>query len=1278
MPLKYWSSGIQSTYIAMSSLELVEESINAEQTEKMEVFIGENSCEDEEGITTRKMCLRRLFKYADKVDIVLMILGTLGALGDGMATPTLLIATSGLVNTLGNGSTATHPQHFMDEIQKYVLYYVYIGIAVWIAAFLEGFCWTRTAERQSFCIRTKYLDAVLRQEVGFFDKQGSNISEVVTTISKDTFVIQDALAEKVPNFLMNTATFVSGYAASFYLSWRLALAAFPLLVLLVIPGLLYGQTLMGLARRMQAECQGAGRIAEQALSSIRTVYSFVGEQQTMEKYEAALDDTVKIGIKQGLAKGLAIGCSGLSFAIWAFLSWYASILVMYKGESGGNVFATGLSLIMGGLSLGTALPNIKCISEACIAAHRIIRMTDRVPAIDSDDKSGQVLDKVSGEIVFKNVEFVYPSRPHTKIFHNFCLTVPGSQTVALVGSSGSGKSTVIALLERFYNPVAGDIMVDGINIKNLQLKWWRNQIGLVSQEPALFATSIKDNIMFGKQGSSMEDVVAAAVASNAHNFISQLPEGYDTQVGEGGMQMSGGQKQRIAIARALIRNPPILLLDEATSALDTESEKIIQHALHQASMGRTTLVVAHRLSTIQNANLISVVHGGQIIESGPHEELINKSKGAYRTLWNMQQQTGIEEELPEVQPQVSLSRTSNASQVGRSSCQSLSKSIHLDNMTTTNPPMSCRALFCRLLALNAPEMKEAMIGSTCAIIFGAVQPVYAFVLGSMISVFFISDHQEMKSKIRSYALVFFSLCLVSFLLNVVQHYNFAAMAESLTKRIRKKMLAKVLTFEVGWFDQEDNSSGAICSKLANEANVVKSLVSDRISLVIQTLSAVILAMTLGLIVAWRLAILMIAVQPLTIFCFYTRKVLLTSMSSKSGKAQNQGSQMAAEAVANHRTITALCSKDTVLALFAATQRGTLKEGIRQSWLAGFGIASAQSLTFLTWALDFWYGGKLVEQGLISSESVFKTFFILVSTGRVIAEAGSMTSDLAKGSAALKSVFGILDRVTKINPDNSEEIKPLNIQGDIEFRKVSFAYPTRPNMIILKEFSLKINTRSSLALVGKSGSGKSTVIALIERFYDPFKGKITIDGLDVKTLNLRCIRELIALVGQEPTLFGGTIRDNILYGRPNATESEIIEAAKDANAHAFISCLKDGYETYCGERGMQLSGGQKQRIAIARAIIKKPAILLLDEATSALDGQSEKVVQQALDRVMVGRTTVLVAHRLSTIQSADSIAVVQNGEIIEQGIHAELMNKGGAFSNLVRIQQSHPRISPQMA
>ncbi|GLJ30586.1 hypothetical protein SUGI_0605660 [Cryptomeria japonica] len=1211
----------------------------------------------------------KVVRYADKVDVVLMILGTLGALLDGMSTPALVVVLSGIVNTLGGGQESS--QVFMDDMNQYTLYFVYTGIAVWMAAFLEGFCWTRTGERQAFYMRTRYLKAVLRQDVGFFDNGGVSTSQVITTISNDTLVIQDALSEKVPSFLMNTSLFVFSYATSFYLCWKLALVAFPLLALLVIPGLMYGRILMGLAGQMHTEYNKAGNIAEQALSSIRTVYSFVGEKRTTENYSAALNDLVKLGIKQGLAKGLAIGSNGVAFAIWALLSWYASRLVMYEGESGGRVFATGLSFITGGLALGTALPNLKYFSEACIAADRIAEMIERVPTIDFDDSRGQVLERVHGELDFKDVGFAYPSRPHTKVLNNFCLNIPGGQTVALVGSSGSGKSTAIALLERFYDPVAGDIMVDGINIKNLQLRWWRNQIGLVSQEPALFATSILENIRFGSEGASMEDVVAAAMAANAHNFVAQLPDGYNTQVGEGAIQMSGGQKQRIAIARAMIKNPPILLLDEATSALDAASEKVVQQALDRACMGRTTVVVAHRLSTIQNANKIVVVKRGQVIESGLHEDLLNQSNGVYNMLWKMQQQchaTGEEDNSTGLEDRASSTRLSNLRRLSISSPGS-GLSSHLEEINSrANGVNGKPSSFCRLLALTAPEWKKAIVGSACALVYGAVQPIYAFVLGSMISAYFIKDHQEMKSKMRSYDLVFFSLFIISFVVNVVQHYNFTAMGELITKRIRESMMAKVLTFEVGWYDQEEISPGAICSMLANEANVVKSLVADRISLIIHTCTAVILATALGMAVAWRLAIVMIAVQPLTTLCAYIRKVLLKNMSKKSGDAQNQCSQIAAEAVANHRTITAFCSSDRVLSLFRATQIRTRKEAIKQSWFAGIGIGSAQSLTFLTWGLDYWYGGKLVHQGLISPGDVFKTFFILVSTGRVIAEASSMTSDLAKGSAAFKSVFEILDRVTKINPDDPQGTKPLTIQGNIEFKSVDFAYPARPHCIILKDFNLKVSSGSSIALVGPSGSGKSTIIGLVERFYDPLKGTITVDGMNIKTLNLRCLRKHIALVGQEPVLFAGSIRDNILYGRPTATEAEIVQAATAANAHHFISNLKDGYETKCGDRGTQLSGGQKQRIAIARAIIKNPRILLLDEATSALDGESEKVVQAALDRVMVGRTTVLVAHRFNTIWAAQSVAVLHNGVIVERGTPPDLMSRRGAFFDLYQIQQ----------
>jgi len=452
---------------------------------------------------------------------------------------------------------------------------------------------------------------------------------------------------------------------------------------------------------------------------------------------------------------------------------------------------------------------------------------------------------------------------------------------------------------------------------------------------------------------------------------------------------------------------------------------------------------------------------------------------------------------------------------------------------------------------------------------------------------------------------------------------------------------------------------------------VRSLVGDRMALVVQTVSAVTIAFTMGLVIAWRLALVMIAVQPVIIVCFYTRRVLLKSMSKKAIKAQDESSKLAAEAVSNVRTITAFSSQERIMKMLEKAQESPRRESIRQSWFAGFGLAMSQSLTSCTWALDFWYGGRLIQDGYITAKALFETFMILVSTGRVIADAGSMTTDLAKGSDAVGSVFAVLDRYTSIDPEDPDGYETERITGQVEFLDVDFSYPTRPDVIIFKNFSIKIEEGKSTAIVGPSGSGKSTIIGLIERFYDPLKGIVKIDGRDIRSYHLRSLRRHIALVSQEPTLFAGTIRENIIYGgvSDKIDEAEIIEAAKAANAHDFITSLTEGYDTYCGDRGVQLSGGQKQRIAIARAVLKNPSVLLLDEATSALDSQSERVVQDALERVMVGRTSVVIAHRLSTIQNCDAIAVLDKGKLVERGTHSSLLSKGptGIYFSLVSLQ-----------
>ncbi|RCV06779.1 hypothetical protein SETIT_1G191000v2 [Setaria italica] len=1190
-----------------------------------------------------------VFAHADKVDVVLMLLGLVGAVGDGISYPLTLILFIRITNDIGHGPDLL--QEFSSRINASARNLVFLALAFWVMAFLEGYCWARTAERQASRMRARYLQAVLRQDVEYFDLRTGSMSEVVTGVSNDSLVIQDALAEKLPNFVMNAAMFLGCYVLALAAVWRLTLVALPSVLLLVVPGIVYGRILVGIARRIREQYARPGAIAEQAVSSARTVYSFAAERSTVARFAAALEESMRLGLKQGLAKGLAIGSNAVTFAISAFTLWYGSRLVMYHGYQGGAVFSVSSAIVNGGLALGSGLSSVKYLSEAISAAERIQEVIRRVPKIDSGSDAGEDLPNVAGDVEFKNVEFCYPSRPESPVLVSFSLRVPAGRTVALVGSSGSGKSTVIALLERFYDPSSGEVLLDGVDIRRLRLKWLRAQMGLVSQEPVLFATTIRENILFGKEDATAEEVIAAAKAANAHDFIAQLPQGYDTQVGEGGIQMSGGQKQRIAIARAIVKSPKILLLDEATSALDTESEHVVQEALDLASTGRTTIIIAHRLSTIRNADMIVVMQCGEVMELGSHDELVGNEDGLYKSLTQLQQ-TSYSSEVDKANGVSSASfdvGQSNSHNMSRrfssasrpSSVQSLgdTRDDNAEKLTLHAPS------FKRLLMLNAPEWKQAVMGSFSAIVCGGIQPAHAYGLGSVVSAYFLTDHAEIKEKTRTYVLFFVALAVASFLLSIVQHYNFGVMGERLTKRIREHMLTKILTFEIAWFDHEENSTGAICSQLAKDANAVRSLVGDRMALAIQVVSSVLVSWTMGLVIAWRLAVVMIAAQPLIIIGFYARRALLKNMSKRSIRAQSEGSKLAAEAISNFRTVTAFSSQDHILHLFEETQDGPRKENIRQSC-------------------------KLMVERRITAKQLLQTFIIIVMTGRLIGEAGSMATDLAKGADAVAYVFAVLDRKTEIDSDNPEGYIPSKLKGEVEMLDVDFAYPSRPDVIIFKGFSLSIQPGKSTALVGKSGSGKSTIIGLIERFYDPTAGVVKIDSRDIRSYNLRALRQHIGLVSQEPALFAGTIKENIIYGTATASEAEIESAAKSANAHDFISSLKDGYNTSCGERGFQLSGGQKQRVAIARAILKNPAILLLDEATSALDSASEKVVQKALDRVMVGRTSVVVAHRLSTVQNCDKIAVLEGGRVVEDGTHASLMGKGrsGMYFGLVSLQQ----------
>nr|POE88573.1 abc transporter b family member 18 [Quercus suber] len=445
-----------------------------------------------------------LFSYSDALDKLLMLFGTLGSIGDGSMTPLTMFILSGLVNDF-SGAGFDIPNEVVD---KYALKLFYVAIGVGISAFVEVICWTRTAERQANCIRVEYLKAVLRQEVGYFDTNAATSTsfKVISTISSDAHIIQVTIADK--------------------------LAAFPLTLFFIAPGIGFGKVQKGLRTKMKDAYGIAGSIAEQAISSIRTTYSYVGEHQTLHRFSCALKKSMKLGIKQGLTKGLLIGSMGTIYAVWAFQAWVGSVLVIQGSETGGIVFIAGVCIMVGGVSIMNALPNLSFIIEATAAATQIHEMIDRIPVIDSEEEKGKILPSVRGKNEFRDVDFSYPSRPDTPILQGFNLKVQAGKTL---GGSGSGKSTIISLLERFYDPEKGDILLDKYKIKRLQLKWLRSHMGLVNQEPVLFATSIKENILFGKEDAPMELVIQAAKAANAHDFIIKLPQEYETQVGQFGV-----------------------------------------------------------------------------------------------------------------------------------------------------------------------------------------------------------------------------------------------------------------------------------------------------------------------------------------------------------------------------------------------------------------------------------------------------------------------------------------------------------------------------------------------------------------------------------------------------------------------------------------------------------------------------------------------------------------------------------------------------------------------
>ncbi|KAK7264799.1 hypothetical protein RJT34_32410 [Clitoria ternatea] len=1239
----------------------------------------------------------KLFSFADSWDYLLMLVGTISAAANGISMPLLTIITGDVIDAFGRNVDSKLVVH---EVSKVSLKFVYIGAGASLAAFLQVACWVITGERQAARIRGLYLKAILRQDISFFDRE-TNSGEVVGRMSGDTVLIQGAMGEKVGQFIQFVTCFIGGIVIAFIRGWLLTLVLLSSLPLLVLSGSLMSLAFAKMASRGLTAYAEAATVVERTIGSIRTVASFTGEKQAIAQYNQSLNKAYRTGVQEGVAGGLGFGTVRLIvYCTYALTVWFGGKMVLEKGYTGGQVIIVFFAVLTGSLSLGQASPSLTAFSAGQAAAFKMFETIKRQPDIDAYDMSGRRLD-ICGDIELREVCFSYPSRPDEKIFNGFSISISSGTTAALVGQSGSGKSTVISLIERFYDPQGGEVLIDGINLRDFQLKWIRQKIGLVSQEPVLFACSIKENIAYGKDGATDEEIRAAAELANAAKFIDKFPHGLDTMVGEHGTQLSGGQKQRIAIARAILKDPRILLLDEATSALDAESERVVQETLDRIMINRTTIIVAHRLSTIRNADIIAVIHQGKVVEKGTHAELTKDPDGAFRQLIKLQEIKRESEQhgTNDISRQENFVNSERHSSRRLSFRRSLSQgssgignsshhSFKISDVMPTTPGLletsegepelvlpseashtPQEVSFLRVAYLNKPEIPVLLIGTLAAAVNGAILPTVGLLLSDMINTFF-EPADELRKDSRFWAIIFLSLSMASFILYPLRSYFFAVAGSKLIKRIRLMCFEKIIHMEISWFDRAEHSSGALGARLSTDAASIRTLVGDALGLLVQDIATAITALVIAFEASWQLSLIVLVLLPLLLVNGHVQIKSMQGFSSDAKKLYEEASQVANDAVGNIRTVAAFCAEEKVMELYQKKCIGPIQTGMRQGLVSGTGFGLALLFLFSVYACSFYAGAKLVENGKSSTSDVFRVFFALTMAAVSVSQSGFMAPGASKAKSSAASIFSILDQKSNIDPSDESGMTSQDVKGEIEFHHVTFKYPTRPNVHIFRDLSLTIHAGKTVALVGESGSGKSTVISLLQRFYDPNSGQITLDGTEIQKLQLKWFRQQMGLVSQEPMLFNDTIRANIAYGKGgDATESEIIAAAELANAHKFISSLQQGYDTIVGERGIQLSGGQKQRVAIARAIVKSPKILLLDEATSALDAESERVVQDALDRVRVDRTTIVVAHRLSTIKDADVIAIIKNGILAEKGKHDTLINKGGIYASLVALHTS---------
>lgn len=1184
-----------------------------------------------------KASTREMFQMASYFELFLFFLGILGACVNGCGQPVMIIFFGDVIDGLGE------TEFSVDVIADICLKFVIVGAAQGVGAFFQMGCIKWYGELQRKKMRKLYFAALMHQDISWFDVRDP--AALPMEFNDDINKFSEAFSDQLGNMVFALSGTVSCLIAAFVIGWQIALVICSTTPAIAVGVFFMMQSIDTMVNETQGWYSRAAVVVEECLGGMRTVVAFGRERFELNNYEVAVEAARKGGVKHALQLGTSSGWMlGVMMWTYALAFWYGAklrydgVMNPLTGEEweAGDILSTFFTILTGSFFVGQIFPEISRYASARFSMARFSAvLTDHGVIQRSSKETGAAKLESIMSLELCDVHFSYPARPHVKVLKGLNVKIERGAKVAFVGESGSGKSTVVSLLERFYDPDQGQVLVNGIDMKRIPVQHLRQHIGYVGQEPVLFATSLRKNILQGTSDASEEDLREAIDLAQL-SFVQELPDKLETFAGHGGCQFSGGQKQRVAIARALVHKPSVLFLDEATSALDHTSEKLIQATIDElgskSKSGMTIVSIAHRLSTIRGCDVIHVLGNGIIIESGSHEELM-REKGAYWALLSTQQNDEVQaakeastEDVRHMSNKTTSSDRAKDSKGHRT--HSGDKGARDVENQDKEALKNYKLPMMRLMSYNRPEWIWFVPAILGAIVAGLCMPYLAVVLVDAMVVFFYTDFEKMMDEVRIACYQFIVLGAVNFVSTAITNWANGVLSEGMVKRLRVAILTNVLRQNIGFHDDPDNSPAMLGRALEFYANRV-SVYCRAVGAALGALTSVFAGLGIAFFYCWQMSLVMLMAIPILVLANVIAMAIMFGSAKAEEPLLKNAEQVVSDAVQNARTVYASNAAQYLVELHdslvekAAPGRRTFTT----CFLGGIAFGVSVAVPILVLACGFYVAGLFIESGIVDFEDVMKSFMGIFYASFGAGQAALGLGDLAKGKAACKVMFELIDKKSMIDgldPIGETPDETTN-PGEIEFQNIQFRYPFRPDVLVLSNISFAVSPGQSIGLVGPSGGGKSTVMALLQRFYDPATGSVNVGSSKkvLSALNIRWWRQHIGFVGQEPLLFNRTVLENVSYG--------LLE-------------------------GVELTEKRLEEV------------LLLDEATSALDSQSERVVQVAIDNLKQGRTSFSIAHRLSTIEDCDVIMVVGQGVIMERGTHDELMKQHKVYYKLQ--QQAH--------